>query len=254
MRHRSSRDASARTATADSPPQGRRRHHRQKVRNLAYFSWDSENRGVLRDVSESGAALQVLGPLHLNQQVHFRLELASPRLRVEGDGRVAWNDSLGQAGMEFLDVPPRAHRLLKDWIFTQILADAQRAGGDPQEGLLFSFPSRPAIRLEPTGSRQRIHFLGFRVTGDRFARIVDCLALLCAVLLFNVLALTMTDMLPSWPVAVLLVLLVTGVFAGLYWCMFSRWFGVTPGHRLAQLAFQERAGAKGPTELRTRFR
>jgi len=254
MGYRSNLAASVTAATPDATPQVRRRHYRQKVRNLAYISWDSSSRGVLRDLSESGAAVQVLGPLHLNQQIHFRLDLSNPRTRVEGEGRVAWTDSLGQAGLEFLDVPHRSHRLLKDWLLTQVLADAHRAAGDPAAGLLFSFMSRPAIRLEPAKSQRYLQLLWFRVRVDRFARLVDCLALLCAVLLFNVMALSMTDTLPSWPIAVALVLAVTAVFAGLYWFVFSMWFGITPGHRLAELASHERVGKKNRAEVRARFR
>jgi len=237
-----------------SPESNRRRHYRQKVRNLAYISWDSSSRGVLRDLSQSGAAVQVLGPLHLNQQMHLRLDLSNPRTRVEGQGRVVWTDSLGQAGLEFLDVPQRSHRLLKDWLLTQVLADAHRAAGDPAAGLLFSFTSRPTIRLEPAKSQPHLQLLWFRVRADRFARFVDCVALLCAVLLFNVMALSMTDTLPSWPVAVALVLAVTTVFAGLYWFLFSKWFGITPGHRLAELASHERVSKKNRAEVRARFR
>jgi len=254
MGYRSNLATSVTAAVPDATPQDRRRPYRQKVRNLAYVSLDSANRGVLRDLSESGAALQVLVPLQLDQHMHFRLDLSNPRTRVEGEGRVAWTDSIGQAGMEFLEVPHRSHRLLKDWLLTQVLANAHRAAGDPAAGLLFSFTSRPVIRLEPAKSQRCLRLLWFRVPVDRFARLVDCLALLCAVLLFNVMALSMTDTLPSWPIASALVLAATAVFAGLYWFLFSMWFGITPGHRLAELASYERVGRKNRAEVRARFR
>jgi hypothetical protein len=234
--------------------QGRRQHYRQKVRSLAYISWDSHNRGVLRDLSESGAAVQVLQPLQLNQRLSFRLDLSSPRSRIEGEARVAWADVRGQAGIEFVDVPARSHRALKEWLLTQVLADAHRTVGDATEGLLFSFTPRPAIRLEPAKSTRTLQILWFRVPVDRFARFVDCLALLCAVLLFSVMALTMTDDFPAWPITVGLVLGVTAMFAGLYWFLFSKWFGITPGQRLSQLAARERPGATSRAELRARFR
>ena len=237
-----------------SKESNRRRHYRQKVRNLAYIVWDPDTCGVLRDLSESGGAVQVLVPLHRDQQIKFRLDLSNPRARVEGHGRVVWSDPLGQAGIEFVGLPHRSRRVLKDWLFTQVLADAHRAAGDPEAGLLFSFTSRPAIRLEPAQSRRTLRFLWLRVPLDRFARLVDCLALICAVLLFNVMALTMTDTLPSWPIVIGMVLAVAAVFGGLYWFLFSRWFGITPGRRLAELACQERRGNKKPAEARARFR
>jgi PilZ domain len=269
MGFRSNLAASAKTALADAPinvctsvparadrsrAANRRHHYRQKIRNLSYISLEPSSRGILRDLSESGAAVQVLAPLNFNQQIHFRLDLSNPRARVEGEGRVAWTDSLGQAGVEFVEVPNRSHRLLKDWLLTQVLADAQRAAGDPAAGLLFSFTSRPAIRLEPARSQRRLQLLWFRVPVERFARLVDCMAMLCAVLLFNVMALTLTDTLPSWPVALALVLAVTAVFAGLYWFLFSVWFRITPGHRLAELACQERGSRKNQADVRARFR
>ena len=124
----------------------------------------------------------------------------------------------------------------------------------PAAGLLFSFTSRPAIRLQPAKSRRHLQLLWFRVPLVRFARLVDGLALFCAVLLFNVMALTLTDTLPTWPIAAALVLSVTAVFAGLYWFVFSWWFGITPGHRLAELASHERVGRKKRAELSPRFR
>ena len=80
-------------------------------------------------------------------------------MRVEATGRVAWADPMGQAGMEFLPLPQRSGRLLKEWIFVQLMASAQHSAGDSallygkssQEAaeLLFSSRARPAIRLEP---------------------------------------------------------------------------------------------------------
>ena len=254
MGHRSDLATSASTATLEAAPQGRRRYYRQKIRNLAYISIDSTNQGVLRDLSESGAAVHVLAPLHADQRINIRLDLTNPRARVEGSGRVAWTDSLGQSGVEFLDVPLRSKRLLKDWLLTQVLADAHRATEDPAAGLLFSFSPRPTIRLQPTKSQRHLRFLWFRVSAHRFARLVDSLALLCAVLLFNVMALTLTDTLPSWPVALAAGVAVTATFAGLYWFLFSKWFGITPGHRLAELAVRGGQSRKRRGEVRSRFR
>src|SRR5277367_1447686 len=89
-------------ARAPAEPSGepnRRRHYRQKVRNLAYIIWDPDHRGVLRDLSKSGGAVQGIVPLHIDEQIHFRLDLSNPRTRVEGRGRVVWSDPLGQAGI-----------------------------------------------------------------------------------------------------------------------------------------------------------
>ena len=73
-------------------------------------------------------------------------------------GLILWD----RPGVEFLTLSQRSGRLLKEWIFVQLMASAQHSAGDStflygksgQEAaeLLFSSEARPAIRLEPRGS------------------------------------------------------------------------------------------------------
>lgn len=234
-----------------------RLHHRQKLRTLAYLQFDSQKAGIIRDVSEAGAAVQVLAPFALNKRVHIGLDLPNPRVRFEAEGRVVWTDSLGQAGLEFLDLAPRSRQLLKEWLFTQLLTEAQFWAREEREELLFSNPSRAAIRLdEPSRlshDAARIGFLWFAVSPLRFSGFVDGLALSCAVLLFSLLALFLTDALPPWPLAIAFLAGLTAVFGLLYWFVFAVWFGITPGNRLAQLARSEEKSPKVELQ-RTRFR
>jgi PilZ domain len=241
----------------------RRLAYRQKLRNLAYIRLDSANDGVLRDISESGIAVQVLSKLRPDQRVHVRLDLANPRLRLEAEVRVVWTDSQGQAGLEFLDPTSRSRRLLKEWLFTQILADAHRTLGDETDQLLFSTTARPAIRLQQDpysagvhrADPQRVRLFWFHVSALKFSRFVDATALLCSVLLFSLLALVLTDLFPSWLFTVAFVVGVAAVFATLYWLVFAVWFGVTPGERLVELASTEASRkAGGPKPARPRFR
>ena len=246
-------------------PENHRLHRRQKLRSLAYLQLQSQKAGIIRDVSETGAAVQVLTPFALNRRVRIGLDLPNPRVRFEAEGRVVWTDSLGQAGLEFLALEPRARQMLKEWLFTQLLTEAQLWAREEREELLFSNPSRTAIRLdrekagtgEPLLRRegQRIGFLWFAVSPLRFSRFVDGLALSCAVLLFSLLALFLTDALPRWPLAVAFLAGLTAVFGLLYWMVFAVWFGITPGNRLAQLAGSE-AEEKSPQAEwgRARFR
>ncbi|MGO9125645.1 MAG: PilZ domain-containing protein [Terriglobales bacterium] len=255
MWSRSHRAAASAPAEALAPLQ-RRRHHRQKLRNLAYVKLDASNGGILLDIGESGMATHVLSPLRPDQPVHLRVDLAEPRLHLEADGRVAWIDSSGQAGIELLEFAPRSGRMLKEWLFTQLLADAQRQGGNTAGELLFSSASRPAIRLDrqPVPARKPLRLLWLPVSAHGFARLVDGLALLCAVLLFSVLALALTDVLPSWPIAAALLFGVSGIFALLYAFLFSLWFRTTPGKRLAELAGRGSARAMLRKEDQARFR
>lgn len=271
--------ASAATATLCPAPGNQRRHYRHKIRSLAYVNLDSTNGGVLRDLSEFGIAVQATAPLHPDHQVHLRFALANPHLRIEATGRVAWTDSLGQAGIEFRDLPQRSRRLLKEWLFTQILAEAylfspcdsisdHRGRVEGAAGLLFSVAPRPAIRLEPQlthslqprngeaqPGRLRLLWCPVSVSPRGLSRLLDSLILLCAVLLFAVMSLTISNILPSWPVALALAGIVTAVFVALYWFLFVVWIKTTPGRHLAQLAFSGSADRMHyKEEDRTRFR
>jgi hypothetical protein len=237
-------------------PPNRRRSHRQKLRNLAYVKVGSSNGGILLDIGESGMATRVVAPLIPDQLVRLRVDLPEPRLHFEAEGRVVWIDSVGQTGVELLEFSPRSRRLLKEWLFTQLLADAKRLRGDTAAELLFSSTSRPAIRMDrPLVAVQKpLRLLWLPVSRSGFARLVDGLALTCAVLLFSVLSLTMTDVFPSWPIAVALLFGVSGIFALLYGVLFSIWFRTTPGTRLAELAGRGPARWMSNRETQPRFR
>ena len=241
--------------TAEPLSQNRRSGHRHKLRTLAYIKLESGDSGVLRDIGENGIAVQVLSRLDRDHPIHIRLDLPHPRFRFDAECRVVWVDSLGQAGLEFVGLEPRSQRLLKDWLFTQVLADAHRAAGDDAGELLFSTAPHAAIRLEPRRFRESsgIRLLWFNVSAPRFARLVDGIALLCAVLLFSLLTLFLTDILPSWPITIAFLLGTAVVFAGVYWFVFAVWFGITPGNRLAELARLE-TPKSAPKLARPRFR
>jgi hypothetical protein len=245
-------------------PRPRRRHYRQKVQNLAYVRLDQANGGIIRDLSESGIAIQAVAPLRVNQEVSLRFELLNPRARVEARGRVAWADPLGQAGLEFLDVAERPRHLLKDWIFTQLMASAQHAeraesifvhphAGENATELLFSDGARPAIPVEPAervddeeAQQASVQVLGspFRISARGISRMVDSLVLLCAVLLFAIISLGMTNLFPTWPLAIALALGITSMFAAVYWYLFAVCVGMTPGEHLARVAYGNSADAE----------
>ena len=247
-----------------------RRFVRQKVQNLAYVNLERENGGIIRDVSEGGIAVQTVSALNVEDRVPVRFELLAPRARVEGTARVAWTDSFGQAGMEFLDVSLRVRRQLKDWIFTQLLASAYRSAGldsvfmpqhidaDPAENTLS--PSARAVigsenNSDAMSERSTVHIalLGssFSISGKFLSHAVDALILLCAVLLFVVTSSLITDTFPSWPVALALLLCLSTIFSGVYWALFMACAGGTVGDEIARLAANSRSD---PQEDQPRFR
>ena len=240
------------------------RPYRHKLRTLAYVNLGSTSGAgaILRDLGQSGLAMQAATPIPVGEQVELRLDLPSPRCRVDAVGRVVWTDSTAQAGVEFLLLPERSQRVLSEWIFAQLLTDASRIAGEGE--LLFSSAARPAIHLdlpsflpasEDEDDSPRLRLLGFAVSAARFARIVDGLVLLCSVLLFSLMSLFLIDILPSWPFTVAFLLAATCLFAALYWLVFAVWFGTTPGKRLAELAAASSAdGLSFQQAQRDRFR
>lgn len=239
----------------------RARPYRQKIRTLSHVNLDAASGAILRDLSEFGIAMQTVTPLTLEQQVHLRFELPAPRVRIEAVGRIAWTDAWGQAGVQFVDLPERSQRSLKEWIFIQILSNAYlfspsesvAVEGNRAEGaaeLLFSASARPTIRLDPPPTpvtlpdpplRVRLHWCPVPISLRALAKTLDALILLCAVLLFAVMSMVITDVLPTWLITIPLAIAVAAIFGTIYWFLFAFWFSSTPGEHLARMACLESA-------------
>src|SRR5580700_10075529 len=169
-------------ATDDSPVMPVEQHsprpYRHKLRTLAYVSLDSGNAAILRDLGQSGLAMQTATPLSAGNHVEVRVDLSNPRCHVDGIARVVWTDSTAQAGLQFLSLSDRSERALKEWIFSQLLMDAGRIAGEGE--LLFSVAPVPPIRLEEPKLRSsrtaateadspRLRLLGFAIQASRFS-------------------------------------------------------------------------------------
>ena len=68
---------------------------------------------------------------------------------------------------------------------------------------------------------------------------MDGIILTCAVLLFSLLTLLLTNAFPGWPMAVAFLAGLAALFGLLYWFVFAVGFGITPGHRLVEMAGSE---------------
>lgn len=223
----------------------RRRHPRHTLRSLAYVTFENGNGGIVRDLTESGIAIQAVAPLRVGQEVGLRFDLLSPRTRVEASGRVAWADVTGQAGIQFHALPARLHRALKDWLLYQMLSTAAISGRDtifdfPDPQLLVSTAERPAIVLETQAQASedsvRIPWGWVSFSTRSLALCVDSLVLGCGVLLFAVSALVVMGSVPAWPLAAALLITSSAIFVAVYQIIFSDFvWGATPGERLAAL-------------------
>jgi PilZ domain-containing protein len=254
----------------------RPRPYRHGIHRLAYVNLDHANGGIIRNLSETGIALQAVAPLRVAQQVHIRFELMSPRVRVDTLGKVCWADSFGQAGVQFLNLPQRTRRILKEWIFTQLLASSHRGFEDsiflPTESaveLLFSSTPRPTICLDSSISGTphlqdselvdedamvRFLWCPVAISAGSLSWLIDSLILLSAVLLFLMVSLVLTHALPAWTVVAALALGVACLFTTLYWFLFTIWMGATPGACLVERACVNSEGGTYPEQDRPRFR
>jgi hypothetical protein len=228
-----------------------RQHHRHRMYSLAYVRLSGSNGGIIRDLSESGMAVQAVTPLHVGEAVHFSFELMNPRCRIEADAQVAWADAFGQAGLAFRDIAPRPARQLKDWLLVNLLSLAHESyvteAPAPQtrpavsSSLSATGIALPAVKIEraqetPSEPGVSVPWWPYQVSSRSLAIFTDALAVLCAVLLFAVVFIVTSKQVPSWP---LFALLATGTFA-FFALVYRYWFlmcpGGTPGMQLALLA------------------
>ena len=221
----------------------RRQYPRQTLRSLAYVKLDQANGGIIRDLTESGMAIQAVGRLQAGQELDLRFDLISPKVRVDARGRVAWSDSGGQAGIQFLGVSPRVQRALRDWLLIQMLSAAAVSGRDSmfsagEMELTFSAPARAAIVVEPpVAESPRVEWGLFSLSVRGFSIFVDAVVLACAILVFAISSIVVMGGLPAWPLAAALLVTASTIFVAAYQVMFSDLLcGATPGRRLAGMA------------------
>lgn len=224
----------------------RRRYSRYPLRSLSYVKLDSGNGGIIRDLTESGIAIQAVGRLRAGTDVKVSFDLLSPRVRVEAMARVAWADESGQAGLQFDALPLRMQRALRDWLLTQMFSAAAISGRDSifhalEPQLITSAEARPAIAMplpaEDSAELPRVAWGLISFSENTIARLIDGVVLVCAVLLFSVCSLAVMGSLPAWPLATTLFVTVFLIFAAAYQLIFSELLcGATPGQRLASLA------------------
>lgn len=247
---------SAGTAAQPSTHPRRRRQPRFPLRSLAYVRLENHNGGIIRDLTESGIALQAVSPLQPGDEVALHFDLFSPRVRIESRARVAWADESGQAGVCFTDLSPRVRRAVRDWMLIQILTAAAVSGRDsifaPLDTQLVLSPA--AISAIPLPARPvlgEVHWGLLDVSANTFSILVDTVVLICAVLLFSVTAIAAMGGLPPLPIAATLLMASAAIFVAVYHLIFSDFLcGPTPGKRLADVAASADRGEISVTRFR----
>ncbi len=111
----------------------RRRRIRHKLHSPVYASFNGSSAGMvlelseLLDLSEEGFAVQTSQGLEVNQSINLSLDLPETRAYIQGTGHVIWSDGAGRGGIRFLGLTEQSRRVLKEWLFVNLLIACQKS-------------------------------------------------------------------------------------------------------------------------------
>ena len=95
----------------------RRRLPRLRLPSLAYVEVDSDNGGILLNLSETGLALQAVAPFSDLTRVTLRIQPPKPRKRLDLQAEIAWlSESKKEAGLQFLELEDDTRIEIANWI------------------------------------------------------------------------------------------------------------------------------------------
>ena len=95
----------------------RRRAPRLRLPSLAYVDVDSDNGGILLNLSETGLALQAVAPFSDLTRVTLRIQPPKPRKRLDLQAEIAWlSESKKEAGLQFLELEDDTRIEIANWI------------------------------------------------------------------------------------------------------------------------------------------
>jgi TonB family protein len=143
-------------SSQESPPSHeRRRFTRQRVRSLAYLDVDSDNGGMIFNLSENGLALQAVNPFIDQTRVTLRIQPPKSRKRIEVSAELSWlSESKREAGLHFLDLAEDARVELAEWISVEADTDKPRPLEDPAPSQTRQAPGA-AITEQPPHLRDK---------------------------------------------------------------------------------------------------
>src|SRR5271157_3368410 len=112
---------------AGAPSGERRRFVRQKLHTPVYASFKGPQTGMVVDLSElldlheDGFAGQTSERLEMSRAVTLCLDLPETKSFIHGSGQVIWSDDAGRGGIRFSGLPEGSRRILKEWLFANLL-------------------------------------------------------------------------------------------------------------------------------------
>lgn len=102
---------------------GRLRYHRQSLDVPVTLSGSRKRlRAELVNLSQGGVGVRLDRDLKLQEPIQVSFKLPGTRCTVKAQGEIAWTDTVGNAGIRFVDVPARVQKGLQLWLAQQYFA------------------------------------------------------------------------------------------------------------------------------------
>jgi len=137
----------------------RRSRVRQKLHSPVYATFNGPHPSMVVDLSElldlheEGFAVQTGEMLEVNRPVALTLDLPETREFIHGSGQVIWSDSSGRGGIRFSALPESSQRLLKEWLFANLLIACSNHAARSEQ-LSHQVEEKDQIPAEPLSSAE----------------------------------------------------------------------------------------------------
>ncbi len=122
----------------------RRQTTRTTLNSVVYINFDSDNGGIVLNVSEGGLCFHAVAPLQ--REGTLRFWFSEHKQRIEADAEIAWIDETRKTGgLRFTALPEEGHEQIRNWISqapTRLVVERPPARSAPP-------PARPAPRPTP---------------------------------------------------------------------------------------------------------
>jgi PilZ domain len=124
----------------------RRQHPRQPIIPRLYVILDAaKTDGILNDVSETGVALDIVGPAPQDDFIAVDFEMSEIGQRFEARGRIMWrDDATKKLGVHFDDLPEASRTQIRKW-----LAKKSPAAPTPVASAPAAAPTQEAPKATP---------------------------------------------------------------------------------------------------------
>jgi PilZ domain/SPOR domain len=130
----------------------RRQTTRTTLNSVVYINFDSDNGGIVLNVSEGGLCFHSVAPLQ--REGTLRFWFSEHKQRIEADAEIAWIDETRKTGgLRFTALPAEGHEQIRNWISqpaTRLAVERPPARAVPSPSpSLGAVPPDIDIALEP---------------------------------------------------------------------------------------------------------